>query len=113
VVSQRVALESTSMTASAMTQLPIRLQSARPSDRKRSTPKMSAMAATGIVPTTDRVDARTMKPLLATPAPPLDDTRSTSSSMTWSPSASGVFVACARKTVAMVRYRHVPSRLNE
>src|ERR1700720_4497184 len=51
---------------------PIRLVKARASDIKRSTPRISAMLATGMVPTEASVAASTMKPLPVTPAAPFE-----------------------------------------
>src|SRR6516165_6248218 len=51
---------------------PIRLVRARASDIKRSTPRINAMLATGMVPTEASVAASTMKPLPVTPAAPFE-----------------------------------------
>ena len=59
-------------TTTVATPLPIRLVSARASDMKRSTPRISAMLATGMVPTEDKVAASTMKPEPVTPAAPFE-----------------------------------------
>ena len=48
-------------TTTVATPLPIKLVSARASDMNRSTPRMSAIEATGIVPTVASVAASTMK----------------------------------------------------
>src|SRR5262249_35438224 len=52
--------------------LPIRLVRARASDMNLSTPRMSAMLATGMWPTEERVAANTMKPEPVTPAAPFE-----------------------------------------
>ena len=70
---------------------------------KRSMPKISAKPATGTLPTADSVAASTMKPLPVTPAAPLEVSSSTSSSVIWCDRSSGVLVAWAMKTAAMVR----------
>src|SRR5262249_44703 len=59
-------------TTTVATPLPIRLVRARASDMNRSTPRMSAMLATGIWPTEERVAASTMKPEPVTPAAPFE-----------------------------------------
>ena len=64
-------------TTTVATPLPTRLVSARASDMKRSTPRISAMLATGMVPTDASVAASTMKPDPVTPAAPFEVSRST------------------------------------
>src|SRR5262249_39236382 len=90
-------------TTTVATPLPMRLVSARASDMKRSTPRISAMLATGIWPTEASVAASTMKPLPVTPAAPFEVNSSTAMIPSCCHSVSSVFVACARKMAAMVR----------
>ncbi len=49
----------------------------------------------------------------ATPAAPLEVSSSTANKLSCCPRWSGVFVACARNTAAVARYKQVPSRLKE
>src|SRR5207249_1701935 len=74
---------------------------------------MSATLSTGTLPTDARVAARTTNAAPATPAAPFDASNRTSNNPICCSIASGVFVACARNTAAVARYKHVPSRLNE
>src|SRR6185437_5364175 len=71
------------------------------------------MLATGTEPSEPNVPASTTNAAPATPAAPLDATNSTASSVSWCVRSNGVFVACARNTTTVAKYRHVPSRLNE
>ena len=70
---------------------------------KRSMPRINASPATGTPPTADSVAASTINPLPVTPAAPLEVNSSTASNVTWWKRSSGVFVAWAMKTAAMVR----------
>jgi hypothetical protein len=69
---------------------------------KRSTPRISAMPATGTAGTTESVAARVMKPAPVMPAAPLDDSMATSSSRIWSPIDRWMLVACAMNSAASV-----------
>ena len=88
--------------ATVATPLPMRFVIARHSLMKRSMPTSSASDAMGTVGTTASVAASVTKPAPVTPLEPFEDTIATSSSVTCSRRSSGVFVACARKTAAMV-----------
>ena len=85
------------------TVLPMKLVMARASDMKRSTPRIRAMPATGTVPVADSVAARVMNPLPVTPAAPLEVSSSTASRLSCCGSDSGVSVAWAMKSAAIVR----------
>ena len=80
-------------TTTVATPLPIRLVSARASDMNRSTPRISAMLATGTVPSEASVAASTMKPEPVTPAAPFE----VSSRMAIRPSC------CAQRQVGVGR----------
>ena len=90
-------------TTTVATALPIRLVSARASDMKRSTPRISAMPATGMVPTEASVAASMMKPLPVTPAAPFDVSSSTPRMPSCCASDRSVLVACAMNSAAIVR----------
>lgn len=77
--------------------------SARASDMKRSIPSSSVSPATGTVPVEDRVADSVTNPPPVTAAAPFEVRSSTTRSDSSSPSDSGVFVACATKTAAIVR----------
>ena len=86
------------------TPLPTRLVSARASDMKRSTPRISAMLATGMVPTDASVAASTMKPDAGDAGRALRGQQQHADDAELLPEASGrCSVACARKIAAMVR----------
>ncbi|MCY1245487.1 hypothetical protein D9M72_586420 [compost metagenome] len=93
--------------------LPTRFTKVRPSARMRWMPRISAMLATGMVPVVPSVAASTTNAAPATPAAPLDVSSSTAISPSWCHTVSSVLVAWARNSATVVRYRQVPSRLNE
>jgi hypothetical protein len=70
---------------------------------KRSMPRISARPATGTWPTAPSEAASTMKPEPVTPAAPLLVSSSTASRVSCCIRLSGVSVAWAMKTAAMVR----------
>ena len=76
---------------------------ARASDMKRSTPRISAMPATGTWPVEANVAAKVIKPLPVTPAAPFEVMSSTASRPICWLSDSGVSVACAMNIAAIVR----------
>ena len=84
------------------TPLPIMLVSARASLMKRSMPRMSAMPATGIVGTTERVATSAMNEAPETPLAPLEVSIATARMVSCCASDSSVLVACATKSAAMV-----------
>src|SRR5690606_22087842 len=84
------------------TALPTKLVSERHSLMKRSTPRISAMPASGTSGTTDRVAARVTKPAPVTAAAPLELSIATSSSTIWSPAVRWVSVAWAMNSAAKV-----------
>ena len=76
---------------------------ALPSLIKRSIPKISAMAATGIFPTSGSVEASTINPEPVTPAAPFDVINNIQSNDSCCVKLIGVFVACAKNIAAIVR----------
>ena len=90
-------------TTSVATVLPMKFVIARASDINRSTPKISAMPATGIFPIAPSVAANVMNPLPVTPAAPFEVRSNTPSNTSCSPSVSGVSVACATNSAAIVK----------
>src|SRR5665213_1678313 len=98
----RSSVPSQRATTRVATPLPITLVRARHSLMNRSTPKMSAMAATGIVPTAPRVSARVMKPAPATPLAPLEVSMAAARSTSSWVKVRWVLVAWARNSVARV-----------
>ncbi len=84
------------------TALPMKFVSARHSDMNRSMPRMSAMPTTGTEGTTASVAASVMKPEPVTPAAPFEESIATRRSSACSPSDSGVSVAWAMNSAAIV-----------
>ena len=75
----------------------------RISARNRSTPRMSASPATGIVGTTASVAASVMKLPPKTPAMPFEVSIATPSSDSCCCHVRSIFIACAMNSAAIVR----------
>src|SRR5713226_1780009 len=98
-------------TTTVATPLPIIFTAARAMLMNRSIPRISAIPPTGIVGITFLVATSATKAAPCTPLAPFDVSTATARIVSCWVSVSGVFVACATNSAAIVMYMLVPSVL--